>query len=77
MPGIGVGGGTFKQRARRAEAEAGAVRAAALSTEMKRDARAFAQRRDMAEMTESLGWRLTAPFRVLARRLGGREGDGR
>lgn len=63
MPGVGSAGGTFKQRARRAEAEAGATRAVALSTEMKRDARAVAQRRDMAEMVQSIGWRMTAPLR--------------
>ncbi|MFZ0041190.1 MAG: glycosyltransferase [Solirubrobacteraceae bacterium] len=74
MPGVGSAGGTFKQRARRAEAEAGATRAVALSTEMKRDARAVAQRRDMTEMIQSIGWRMTAPLRR-ASEVGKRRGD--
>jgi hypothetical protein len=72
MPRVGFAGGSWRHRARRAEAEAAVTRAVAFSTELKREARAVAQRRDMAEMTTSLGWRLTRPLRrgsALARRI--------
>jgi hypothetical protein len=63
MPGVGAAGGTWEQRARRAEAEAAATRALAVSTQLKADARVRQLERDFAETTESVSWRLTAPLR--------------
>jgi hypothetical protein len=67
MPGIGTGGGSWKQRARRGEAEAAVTRAVAFSTEMKIAARSAEQERELRVMTDSLGWRLTRPLRLLTR----------
>jgi hypothetical protein len=67
MPGVGSGGGGWKHRARRAEAEAAVTRAVALSTEMKTAARQARHREEMELMTTSLGWKLTAPLRLLSR----------
>jgi hypothetical protein len=63
MPGVGTGGGSWKQRARRGEAEAAVTRAVAHSTQMKIDARQAQHQRELAVMTGSLAWRLTAPLR--------------
>jgi hypothetical protein len=68
MPGIGVEGGDWKQRARRAEAEAAVSRAEAVATALKAQALEL-------EMTRSIGWRLTGPLRRangLRRRLAAR-----
>jgi hypothetical protein len=65
MPRVGDAGGDWRYRARRAEAEAAAARAAAISTQLKIDARGADHRREMRIMTDSLGWRLTAPLRRL------------
>lgn len=80
MPGVGVAGGDWKHRARRAEAEAAVTRAVAYSTQMKIDARASHQEQELRIMTESHSWRLTAPMRRLKairrRRAAGRaEGE--
>lgn len=66
MPRVGHAGGSWRHRTRRGEAEAAITRAAALSTQMKIDARAREHQRELAVMTNSLGWRLTAPLRKLA-----------
>ena len=63
MPGMGRAGGDWKQRARRAEAEAEAARAAAVSRELIYDARERGFRREIEEITTSIGWRVTAPLR--------------
>jgi hypothetical protein len=63
MPGVGTAGGTWEQRTRRAEAEAAATRALAVSTQLKADARVRQLERDFAETTESVSWRITAPLR--------------
>lgn len=76
MPGVGSGPGTWKQRARRAEAEAAVMRAAALSTQLKLDARETEHRHELAVMTESIGWRLTAPVRLVERLLARRRAAG-
>ncbi len=55
----------WKRRARRAEAEREAARAVAFSESMERDARLLELERDLAEKTESLSWRVTAPLREL------------
>jgi hypothetical protein len=75
MPDVGAAGGSWKERARRAEAEAAVSRAHVASAHMKADARALQLERDLQETTESLSWRLTEPLRranALRRRLAGR-----
>ena len=57
----------WKRRARRAEAECEAARTMAYSNALKVDAEVLALERAMAEMTESLSWRVTAPLRRLNR----------
>jgi hypothetical protein len=69
MPGVGSAGGSWKHRARRAEAEAAVTRAVAHSTQMKIAARAAEHRRELEVMTTSIGWRLTAPLRLASRYL--------
>jgi hypothetical protein len=63
MPNVGVAGGTWKERARRAEAEAAATRALAVSTQLKADARARQLERELREVTESTSWRVTRSLR--------------
>jgi hypothetical protein len=65
MPGVAVAEENWKYRARRGEAEAAITRAVALSTQLKIDARAKQQERELKVMTDSLGWRLTAAVRRL------------
>ena len=65
MPGVGAAGGSWKERARRAEAEAAATRAMAVSTQLKSDARVRQIERDFAEATESISWRITKPLREI------------
>jgi hypothetical protein len=72
IPGVGSGAGSWKRRALRGEAEAAATRAMALSTQMRIDARAAEHRRELAIMTDSLGWKLMAPLRLASRYLGRR-----
>jgi hypothetical protein len=63
MEGIGQGGGDWKQRARRGEAEAAAARAGAVTAQLKAEAHARQLEREIASMRESIGWRLTGPLR--------------
>jgi hypothetical protein len=75
MPGVGSAGGDWKYRARRAEAERGAARAGAIATQLQMEARARLHERQLEEHTESIGWRITAPFRKagdLRRAIAGR-----
>ncbi len=60
MPGVGHGGGDWKQRARVAEAEAAVYRTLARAEELKRHA-------VEAELTGTISWRLTAPLRTANR----------
>lgn len=72
MPNVGAAGGGWKQRARRAEAEAAVTRAQAVSTQLQSDARARQLERELEEVTDSTSWRLTKPLRelnLLRRRL--------
>ncbi|MGI8557194.1 MAG: glycosyltransferase [Solirubrobacteraceae bacterium] len=62
-------GVNWKQRARRAEAEREAARATAMSTALASDARVLDLERALADRTETLSWRITAPLRKLNRRL--------
>jgi hypothetical protein len=61
--GVGDGGDDWKLRARRAEAESEAGRAAAVSTQLQLDARELELQRALDATTESLSWRLTTPLR--------------
>jgi hypothetical protein len=63
MPNIGRGGGDWKQRARRAEAEAALARATAETASLKYNAREAQMQRDLDEAIESISWRLTSPLR--------------
>ncbi len=58
MPGVGAGASDWKQRARRAEAEAAVRRVEMVALEMRSDAR-------VKEVTDSLSWRVTTPLRRL------------
>ena len=59
MPGVGAGGADWKPRARRAEAESEAGRAAAVSKQLQMDARVLELQRGFDETTNSISWRLT------------------
>jgi hypothetical protein len=63
MPGPIPATQDWKYRARRAEAEGAVTRANALSIEMKIAAATARHEAQMAELTGSLSWRLTAPLR--------------
>jgi hypothetical protein len=65
MPGVGVEGGDWKLRARRAEAEAAATRAAAVSAQLQGDARALQLERELGVTKDSLSWRITKPLRSI------------
>jgi Glycosyltransferase like family len=65
MPGVGAAAGSWKERARRAEAEAAVTRAQAVSTQLQADARAQQLERELAEVTQSTSWRMTKPLREL------------
>ncbi|HEX8855077.1 MAG TPA: glycosyltransferase [Thermoleophilaceae bacterium] len=71
MPGVGNAGGDWKQRARRAEAEAAAARAQVVSTQLKSDARATALQRELEQVTNSTSWRVTKPLREATLKLRG------
>jgi Glycosyltransferase like family len=55
----------WKQRARRAEAQAGAARLAGASKLLQANARAEKQERELAGVTETASWRITEPLRRL------------
>jgi Glycosyltransferase like family len=57
--------GDWKQRARRAEAEAGAARLAGASKLLQANARAEKQERKLEAVTETASWRITEPLRRL------------
>ena len=66
MPGVAAAGGSWKQRARRAEAEAAVTRGVAISTQMKIEAGAARGVEELDLVTDSLSWRMTAPLRRFA-----------
>jgi hypothetical protein len=84
IPGVGDEPGDWKQRARRAEADASAQRMITLSERLYRDTRIAALegeltrtsealencRRQLTRLGQSASWRATAPVRALSRRLG-------
>jgi GT2 family glycosyltransferase len=63
LPNVGVEGGDWKQRARRAEADAAVSRMMALAAMLQGEARAKDIRRQLTALTESKSWRMTAPLR--------------
>jgi hypothetical protein len=65
MPHVGYTGGDWKDRARRAEAEAALAVAQAVSNRLKGDARVVGLERELEEMKTSIGWRITGPLRRL------------
>jgi Glycosyltransferase like family len=67
IPGVGTAPGDWKERARRAEAERDAVRLRDQSNEIEAAARIQELERILDEATHSVSWRMTAPFRRLAR----------
>jgi len=67
MPGIGAGAGTWKERARRAEAETEAARTIAHSALQEGEARLQRIKQVREETTTSLSWRLGAPLRRFQR----------
>ena len=65
MPEIGYAVGDWKERARRAEADAAVNRLKVASMELQHEARLQQIQRDLEEMQTSIGWRLTEPLRRL------------
>jgi hypothetical protein len=65
--GIGAGPGSWKERARRAEAAADAARLKDHMNALELDARVRELERMLAMTTDSISWRITAPFRRLRR----------
>ena len=66
--GIGAGVGSWKERARRAEAGADAARVLEYMNALELDAHVLELERELAVTTESISWRITAPLRLLRRR---------
>ena len=65
---LGSGAADWKARARRAEAEAQAARTLRIAAHMQGSARERQLQGELAEITDSLSWRLTRPLRRLAAR---------
>ncbi len=65
LAGVDADAATWKERARRAEAEREAARAVARFNALGAEARVLELERALAEKTESISWRLTAPLRRL------------
>jgi hypothetical protein len=65
--GIGIGPGTWKERAHRAEADTDVALVLAYMRALESDARVHELERALKETTTSISWRLTAPLRWLAR----------
>jgi hypothetical protein len=67
MPGVGEAAGSWRQRARRAEAERDVARTIDYSNRLVADARVRELERAMADARRSISWRITAPLRLLNR----------
>jgi Glycosyltransferase like family len=73
MPGVGWAPGSWKERARRAEAEREAALVKAYANGLEAEARVFHLEHALTEARESISWRITAPLRRLrGLRLGAR-----
>lgn len=68
IPGIGTAPGSWEERARRAEAERDAARTLAYTKKLELQARRLQVERALEDARGSISWRVTAPFRLLARR---------
>jgi hypothetical protein len=67
MPGVGFAPGDWKERARRAEAEAAATRAQVVAKQLQHEAELKWLRQELEVMKDSISWRLTSPLRWLNR----------
>jgi glycosyl transferase family 2 len=67
MPGVGWAPGSWKERARRAEAERDAAKLEDHSHALESAARLLELERALEETTKSISWRITAPLRWLDR----------
>jgi hypothetical protein len=63
MPGVGDAPGDWRERARRAEARAAALRAEAIGWQLKTGAHTVRYHAHLAVIKGSVGWKLTAPLR--------------
>jgi hypothetical protein len=72
--GIGVGSGTWRERAFRAEADTDAALLLAHQNALESDARVLELQRALTEASTSISWRLTAPLRRLRLTPPGRRG---
>jgi hypothetical protein len=61
--GIGSGAASWKDRARRAEADTDAALVLSYMNSLESEARVLELQRALAETTESISWRITAPLR--------------
>jgi Glycosyltransferase like family len=68
IPGVGADTGSWRERARRAEAERDAARVVEYSTQLALQARLKEIETALSQTTGSLSWRLTAPLRWFAGR---------
>lgn len=66
--GVGGGVGSWKERARRAEADAAAARLLGHMTVLAREAQLRDLERALDQAARSISWRITAPLRLLRRR---------
>jgi Glycosyltransferase like family len=69
LPAVGSGVGSWLERALRAEAERDAARLLEHADVLRLKARERELERTLAEMTQSISWRITAPLRQLERFL--------
>lgn len=74
MPDVGYAGGSWRQRARRAEAEASAARMAGAAGDLLYHARLNVLTEELRRTKESKSWKVTRPLRALSKRLGRGEG---
>jgi hypothetical protein len=74
--GVGTDAGTWKERALRAEAERDAALATDHTNELQVEAQVRELERALAEVTESISWRLTSPLRRLRALRGGQSTTG-
>jgi hypothetical protein len=67
IPGVGDEPGDWKERARRAEADAAAARLRNRATGLERDAKLLELERELDDIKHSTSWVLTTPARALGR----------
>ncbi|MGH2966061.1 MAG: glycosyltransferase [Solirubrobacterales bacterium] len=67
IPGVGEQPGDWKERARRAEADAAAARLRNRATGLERDAKLLELERELEDIKHSSSWVLTTPARALGR----------